>query len=111
MEEAWEILKNQYETTNQTWIQNLEAQLVNEKLSVSEMEEKFITKVKSLCNQMTAIGITITSEDLAQRCIQILPLKYDSLVMALNTRNRNLPLNFEDFSAMLLDEEASFVDN
>lgn len=54
---------------------------------------------------MTAIGITITSEDLARRCIRILPPKYHSLVTALNTQNRNVPLNFEVSSAMLLEEE------
>ena len=71
----------------------------------SENAEKFITRVKNLRDQMIAIGITITSKDLARRCIGILPPKYDGLVTTLNTQNRNPPLNFEDFSAMLLEEE------
>ena len=66
----------------------------------------YIVSLKIMYNdQMTAIGITITSEDLVRRCIRILPPKYDGLVTALNTQNRNPPLNFEDFSAMLLGEE------
>ena len=47
-------------------------------------------------------GISITSKDLAWRCIRILLLKYDGLVTTLNTQNRNPP---EDFNAMLLEEE------
>ena len=54
---------------------------------------------------MTAIGITIMSEGLARRCIWILPPKYNGLITALNTQNKNLPLYFEDFNAMLLEEE------
>ena len=65
VEEAWMVLKNQYETMNLMWIQNLENQLANERLQESENAKKFITRVKNLHDQMTTIGISITSEDLA----------------------------------------------
>ena len=99
------VLKSQYETTNQTWIQNLKNQLANEKLLESKTGEKFITWVKNMHDQMTATGISITRKDLEHRCIRILPPKYDGLVMALNTQNTNPPLTFQDFSAMLLEEK------
>lgn len=47
-EEAWTVLKNQYETTNQTRIQNLENQLANERLVESENAKKIIKRVKNL---------------------------------------------------------------
>ena len=46
--EPWAILKAQYETTNKTRKQNLETQLVNEKMSDAESVEKFITRIKDL---------------------------------------------------------------
>ena len=79
--------------------------LAAERCSDGESAETFITRIKNLCDQMAAVGITKTSEELARRCIRILPQKYDALVMTLNTQVRNPPLTFEEFSAMLLEEE------
>ena len=83
--EAWNILRGQYETRNQTRIQNLENMLAAERCSDGESAETFITRIKNLCDQMAAVGITKTSEELARRCIRILPQKYNALVMTLNT--------------------------
>ena len=44
-------------------------QLTNEHLCESKAIEKFITKVKNQRDEMIAIGITITHEDLACKCI------------------------------------------
>lgn len=79
--------------------------LAAERCSDGESAETFITRIKNLCDQMAAIGITKTSEELARRCIRILPQKYDALVTTLNTRVRNPALTFEEFSVMLLEEE------
>ena len=103
--EAWGILRSQYETRNQTRIQNLENQLAAEKLSEGEAVETFITRIKNLRDQMAAVGISKTKEDLARRCMRVLTHKFDGLVTALNTQVRNPPLTFEEFSAMLLEEE------
>ena len=103
--DAWTLLKNQYETRNQTRIQNLENQLAAERLAEGEAAEIFITRIKGLCDQMAAVGIAKTSEELARRCIRVLPQKYDGLVTALNTQIRTPPLTFEEFSSMLLEEE------
>ena len=92
--EAWNILKGQYETRNQTRIQNLEDMLAVERCSDGESAETFITRIKNLCDQMAAVGITKTSEELARRYIRILPQKYDALVTTLNTQVRNPPLHF-----------------
>ena len=54
---------------------------------------------------MTTIGSTITTKDLAQRCIHILPLNYDEMATTLNTNTRNLPLNFQEFNAILLEDQ------
>ena len=90
--EAWTILKAQYETTNETRKQNLETQLANEKMSETESVEKFITRIKDLRDQMAAIGVSISSVELARKCIQILPPKFDSLATTLNTQVR-VPLS------------------
>lgn len=103
--EAWNILKNQYETRNQTRIQNLENQLAAERLNEDEAAESFVSRMKNLRDQMAAVGIAKSSEDLARRCIRVLPPKYDGLVTALNTQVRTPPLTFEEFTAMLQEEE------
>ncbi|XP_057969584.1 uncharacterized protein LOC131158743 [Malania oleifera] len=78
--DAWNGLKNQYETRNQTRIQNLESQLAAEKLYNGELAEVFITRIKNLCDQMVAVGIAKTNEELGRRCIRVSPSKYDSLI-------------------------------
>lgn len=103
--DAWGILARQYETKNHTRIQNLENQLAAEKLGEGERVEDFIKRIKDLQDQMAAVGVAKTPEDLARRCIRILPAKYDGLVTALNTQVRPSPLTFEELSAMLLEEE------
>ncbi|MCO5561248.1 hypothetical protein L7F22_014869 [Adiantum nelumboides] len=95
----------QYEVHNHTRIQNLENQLAAEKLADGEKVEAFIKWIKDLQDQLTAVGVAISPEDLARRCIRILPAKYAGLVTALNTQVRPFPLMFEELSAMLLEEE------
>ena len=46
--DAWELLQNQYETTNQTRILNLENQLQSEKLADGEAIDLFLTRIKGL---------------------------------------------------------------
>lgn len=99
------ILRNQYETKNQTHIQNLVNQLAGEKLHEGEAAESFITRIKNLWYQMTVVGVAMTSEELARQCVWVLPPKYDCLVTALNTQICLLAVTFEDFFAMLLEEE------
>ena len=106
--DAWGILNRQYETKNHTRIQNLENQLAAEKLAEGEKVEDFIKRIKDLQDQMAAAGVAKTPEDLARRCIRILPQKYDGLVTALNTQVRPQPLTFEELCAMLLEEELRF---
>ncbi|MCO5608004.1 hypothetical protein L7F22_062207 [Adiantum nelumboides] len=86
--EAWSILARQYEAHNHTRIQNLEHQLAAEKLTDGEKVEAFIKRMKDLIDQLAAVGVAISPEDLVRRCIRILPVKYDALVTALNTQVR-----------------------
>jgi len=74
-------------------------------MSEGEAREQFITQIKNLRDQMAAVGIKKTSEELASFCIRVLPRKYDSLATALNTQVRTPPLTFEEFGAMLVEEE------
>ena len=63
--EAWNILKGQYETQNQTWIQNLENQLAMENFNKGETHDAFITCIKNLRDLMAGVGIKKSSKDLA----------------------------------------------
>jgi hypothetical protein len=103
--EAWELLRNQYETTNPTRILNLENQLQSEKLADGEAVDLFLTRIKGLRDQMAAIGMPLRSEDLARRCLRALPPKFDGFVTALTTAVRPTPLTFEEFSSMVMEEE------
>ena len=103
--EAWSILASQYETRNYTRIQNLENQLAVEKLANGEKVESFVKRIKDLQDQLAAVGVVISPEDMARRCIRVLPSKYDGIVTALNTQVRPTPLKFDELSAMLLEEE------
>ena len=103
--EAWSILASQYETRNYTRIQNLENQLAAEKLADGEKVESFVKRINDLQDQLVAIGVAISPEEMARRCIRVLPPKYDGIVTALNTQVRPTPLRFEELSAMLLEEE------
>ena len=60
---------------------------------------------KDLRDQMAAIGVSISSVELARKCIRILPPKFDILATTLNTQVRVPPLTFEDFSSILQEEE------
>ena len=103
--EAWQILQNQYEMRNQTWVQNLENQLAAEKFADGEVTKIFITRIKNLRDQMAAISIGIESRDLARRRICVLPPRYDSLVTSVNTQVCVPPLSFEEFCSILQEEE------
>ena len=103
--EAWNILKGQYETQNQTRIQNLENQLAMEKFNEGETAEAFITRIKNLCDLMAGARIKKSSKDLAWKCLLVCPPKFDGLVTTLNTQVRPSPLTFEDFCALLQEEE------
>ena len=63
--EAWELLRNQYETTNPTRVLNLENQLQSERLAEGEVVNVFLTRIKGLRDQMAVIGLALKSEDLA----------------------------------------------
>ena len=103
--EAWSILASQYETRNYTRIQNLENQLVEEKLPNGEKVESFVKRIKDLQDQLAVVGVVVSPEDMAHRCIRVLPSKYDGIVTTLNTQVRPTPLKFDELSAMLLEEE------
>lgn len=64
--EAWEMLRNQYKTTNSTRILNLENQLQLEKLANGEVVDLFLTRIKGLGDHMAPIAMALKSEDLAR---------------------------------------------
>ena len=86
--EAWSILASQYETRNYTRIQNLENQLAD-----GEKVGSFVKRIKDLQDRLAVVGVAISLEDMAHRCIQVLPFKYDGIVITLNTQVRPTPLN------------------
>ncbi|MCO5557250.1 hypothetical protein L7F22_010811 [Adiantum nelumboides] len=73
--ESWGILARQYETRNHTRIQNLENQLADQRHLNTDKSKDFIKRIKNLQDQMVVVGVVTTPEDLACRCIRILPFK------------------------------------
>ena len=76
-----------------------------EKFNKGETAEAFITRIKNLHDLMAGAGIKKSSKDLAQKFLLVCPPKFDGLVTALNTQVRPSPLTFEDFYALLQEEE------
>ena len=101
--EVWVELQAQYETTNPTTKLNLENQLQAVKLGEGETAQQFLTRIKDIRDQMATIGMPISTEDLARRCVRALPSKYDSLVTSLNTGVCPSPLTFKEFSSILME--------
>ena len=76
-----------------------------EKFNEGETAETFITRIKNLRDLMAGAGIKKLSKHLARKCLLVCPPKFDALVTTLNSQMRPQPLTFEDFCALLQEEE------
>ena len=67
--EAWSILASQHEIGNYTRIQNLENELVVERVIDGAKAESFVERIKDLQDQLAAIGVAVSPKNTAHRCI------------------------------------------
>ena len=84
--EAWSILASQHEIGNYTRIQNLENELVVERVIDGAKAESFVKRIKDLQ------GIRLFDA-------------FEYFLHTLNTQVWSTPLKFDELSAMLLEEE------
>jgi hypothetical protein len=72
-------------------------------MGVDESMSEHINKMKELAGQLEAVGASITEEDQVAMLLCSLPVSYDSLITALESRAGDLSLEF--VTARLLHEE------
>ena len=80
-------------------------QLAAKKLAYGEKVKCFVKRIKDLQDQLAAIGVVVSPEDRARRCIRVLSSKYDGIVTALSSQVRPTPLKFDELRAMLLEDK------
>ena len=105
--DARDNLKQQFESNT---LQNkllLKKQYFRAEMSESSSLEKHLKTMKELTDKLAAIGSPISEEDQIVTLLGSLPVKYNSLVTALEARGDDLKLQF--VQQALLNEEQKFV--
>ena len=76
-------------------------------MSESSSLEKHLKTMEELTDKLAAVGSPISEEDQTVTLLESLPVKYNSLVTALEARGDDLKLQF--VQQALLNEEQKFV--
>ncbi|KAI4388134.1 hypothetical protein MLD38_000492 [Melastoma candidum] len=100
--EVWETLKNCYESTSTTRIINLRTQMQQLRKEGRSMQQ-YLSSLKSLANQLGAVGEPVKYSDYLWYMLEGLPAEYDAVVTAVYSRVdqpsidevQNLLVNFE----------------
>ena len=62
--ETWEILKYLYETTNSNRIMFLKTKLQSMKMEAHDNIATYVSRIKDLCDQLSAIGDKVSNSDM-----------------------------------------------
>ncbi|KAI4312169.1 hypothetical protein MLD38_037010 [Melastoma candidum] len=100
--EVWETLRNRYESPSTTRVINLRTQMQQLKKEGRTMQV-YLNTLKSLANQLAAVGETVRHQDYIWYMLEGLPAEYDAVVTAIYSRPdqvsldevHNLLLSFE----------------
>ncbi|KAI4311490.1 hypothetical protein MLD38_036381 [Melastoma candidum] len=100
--EVWEILRNRYESASPSRILNLRLQMQQLKKDGRTMQQ-YLNGLKSLSDQLSAIGEPVRYRDYLWYLMEGLPAEYDAVVTAIYSRTdqpkleevHNLLLNFD----------------
>ena len=68
-----------------------------------------LTKAKVIHDQLLAMGVTLSSGQLATLILMKLPLDYRVISQALQCRVIKNKLNFDDLDSLLLEEESILI--
>ena len=106
--EAWDILV-------QMFAKNTRARKIQLKNELNTVERKnmsindYTLKIKSICESLASINVTVDDDDKIEVCLRGLGPQYKSFAMSIQTRE-NMP-SFADLVSMLIVEEKSLKDD
>ena len=101
--ETWEILKGLYETTNSNRILFLKTKLLSMKMEAHENITTYVSKIKDLCDQLSAIGDKVSNSDMVTITLKGLIRNYHAFISSRGGRAK-LP-TFNELTMILLQEE------
>jgi hypothetical protein len=101
--ETWEILKGLYETTNSNRILFLKTKLLSIKMEANENITTYVSRIKDLCDQLSAIGEKVSNSDMVTITLKGLMRDYHVFISSLGGRVQ--PPTFSELTGILLQEE------
>ena len=101
--ETWDILKGLYETTNSNRIMFLKTKLLSIKMAANENITSYVSRIKDLCDQLSAIGDTVSNTDMVTITLKGLIRDYHVFISSLG--GRATPPTFNELTRILLQEE------
>ena len=101
--ETWEVLKDLYETTNSNRILFLEINLLSMKMETNETITTYVSRIKDLVDQLSAIGDKVSDTDMVTIALKGLIKDYQYFVSSLGGRAK--PPTFVELTGILLQEE------
>ncbi|KAI4385726.1 hypothetical protein MLD38_003721 [Melastoma candidum] len=83
--EVWELLKQRYESTSTARVVNLRTQMQQLRKDGRSMQQ-YLSSLKSLSDQLSAIGEPVKYRDYVWYMLEGLPAEYDAVVTAVYSR-------------------------
>ena len=77
--ETWEVLKDLYETSNSNQILSLKTKLLSMKMETNETITTYVSRIKDLCDQLSAIGDKVSDTDMVTIALKGLIKDYQYL--------------------------------
>ncbi|KAI4302198.1 hypothetical protein MLD38_037976 [Melastoma candidum] len=90
--EVWETLRNRYESPSTTRVINLRTQMQHLKKEGRTMQV-YLNTLKSLANQLAAVGETVRHRDYVWYMLEGLPAEYDAVVTTIYSRPDQISLD------------------
>ena len=98
--ETWEILKSLYEATNSNRIMFLKTKLLSMKMEAHENITTYVSRIKDLCDQLSAIGDKVSNSDMVTITLKGLIRNYHVFISILGGRAK--PPTFNELTGILL---------
>jgi len=103
--EAWDILRELYETADLGRVLFLRNQLSTLKMAEGEDVGTHLTKVKKIRDQLTAINQKVDSKELALLVLNSLPRAFHTFVTTITLGRQENAITFESLCGLLMMEE------
>ena len=101
--ETWDILKGLYETTNSNRILFLKTKLLSIKMVTNENITSYVSRIKDLCDRLSAIGDIVSNSDMVTITLKGLIRDYHVFISSLGGRAK--PPTFIELTGILIQEE------